>query len=379
MNIGLNGQRILINNPAGPERFTINLYRSLAIVDTANRYTIYLSAEPAGFEIEEIFKLNKNFSYKVLSSKYFWTQRALATELRRNPPDVFFSPVHTLPFIRSRKTKFIAMIHGLEYKSNKNFSTVSLNKIEHSLLLRWVVNATDCLIVPSQATKNALADSGWCRDINKIKIISEGVAKTFKKYPLADVKKVCSKYALTPDNYLLFISTIQPRKNIPNMVWGFSKALTQDHSLKKHQLVLVGKPGWNYAESYEAPAKYAVEQNVKFLNWVSQEDIPYLLSGAKLYINTSVEEGFGLTVLEAMACEIPVIASDIPPYRELGTNLIEYVDPKDPTDIAEKISLLLSHPYDQKTLSEARSRSAHYSWENTAKNLISVIESVHPH
>ena len=111
MKIGLNCQYILIDNPAGPERFTLNLYKHLAKVDTDNKYILYFNRKPSEQLLKELKNDNSNFSYKVLRSFILWTQFRLAFELLINPVDVFFTPIHTLPFVRNNKTKFVAMIH----------------------------------------------------------------------------------------------------------------------------------------------------------------------------------------------------------------------------------------------------------------------------
>jgi len=121
MKIGLNGQVIQISNPAGPEVYTINLFKNLARLDSENDYTIYLDKTPSKEFFNEITGGNPKFSFKVLEGEKLWTQRYLAKELIKNPVDVFFTAVHTIPMIRTGKTKFVVIIHGLEYKFTKGF------------------------------------------------------------------------------------------------------------------------------------------------------------------------------------------------------------------------------------------------------------------
>ena len=104
MKIGLNGQRILIQNPAGPELYTINLFKALAKIDSENDYLVYLDREPDKDFFEELRSGNPKFNYKVVNCKRMWTQYGLAKELMKNPVDVFFTAVHTIPMIRSNKT-----------------------------------------------------------------------------------------------------------------------------------------------------------------------------------------------------------------------------------------------------------------------------------
>jgi len=153
-------------------------------------------------------------------------------------------------------------------------------------------------------------------------------------------------------------------------VEAFSKVIEKYPNLK---LLIAGKGGWNFDRSLEAPRKYGVENKVIFLGRVPDEDLPILFSGATGHINVSFEEGFGLPLLEALACEIPSIVSDIPPYLEVGGNLPTYVDPNNIGSIKKGILELLKKEHNRKTL---RERAEKFSWEESARKTISVFESV---
>ncbi len=371
MKIGLNCQYILIDNPAGPERFTLNLYRYLARNDNKNTYVLYFNSQPSEQLLKELTNDNSNFSYKVLKSPILWTQFRLAFELLINPVDVFFTPIHTLPFVRNYKTKFVAMIHGLEYKTNNKLGGFSFKKVIHPTLLKAVIKSADKIAVPSQATKNAIINQKMTNEIEKITIINEGVGEEFYSRSQEQIEKVLNKYDLGFKKYLLFVSTIQPRKNIVNLIHAFSIA---HNEYKNIDLVLVGKLGWKYDEILTAPKKFGVEKNVRFLNWVSQADLPYLFSGSLGYVNMSYDEGFGLTVLEAMASEIPVVVSDIPAHKEVGADLIKYVNANDVKDIANGISTLLKG----EVQSFAKERAKKFTWDETAKKFIELYVSLKP-
>lgn len=367
---------MLIEHPAGPEKYTYYLFNALAKIDDKNEYVIYFNKKPNENYFRKLTNENPNFTSKVIARKSLWTQVGLALELLRNPPDAFFTAAHTIPVVRNPKTKFISMIHGLEYK----YSAAYKNPLRR-LSLHWpewfVYAFSDKIIVPSQATKDAISNRKWiCVKEKKIEIISEGVDKKFHPYSKEEIQDVLKKYNLGNTLYLIFVSTIQPRKNLPGLVGGFAQALRENSQYKDVKLVVVGKEGWDYKESLKAPEKFSVQNNVIFLGRVPDNDLPKLISGAKAYVNVSFEEGFGLPLAEAIACGISTVVSDIPAHREVGGNFPIFVNPHNSRSIKQGIVETLEKEINKDFEKNRRDFVNRYSWENTALKTLSVISAV---
>lgn len=375
MKIGLNGQKLLIESPAGPEKYTYNLFHALAKMDKKNKYVIYFDKKPGKEWFKELTSDNPNFSYVVVPKTLFWTQINLASNLLNNPPDVFFTAVHTIPMARNPKTKFVTMIHGLEYKYTAGYhNPIYRFKIDRPI--KYTAKHSDKIIVPSQATKSALLKQGWEVDRNKIEIVYEGVNTNFKKKTVKDVGLIRKRYEIGTSPYLLFVSTIQPRKNIPNIVAAFSKLIKENTKFRDTKLLLAGKFGWDFKEASESPKKYDVEQNVMFLGRVPDEDLPSLFSGAEGYINMSLEEGFGLPLLEAMSCEVPCLVSDIPAFDEIGSGFPIFANPDKIESIKEGMVEILSGKVSEKHITEAKKYAQSFTWENTAKRTLAILENL---
>jgi len=368
MKIGLNGQGILMENPAGPEKYTINLFHALTKIDTENEYILYFDKKPQGEFLHYLTNQNPKVSHKVIKNKIFWTQLWLALDLIRDPVDVFFTAVHTIPIIRNPKTKFIAMIHGLEYTYSKNYHN-PIQRLAIERPVKYAAKYSDKIIVPSLATKDEILKKDWGIKEEKIEIAYEGVSEIFFKRNEKEIKDVLSKYEIGNFPYLFFVSTIQPRKNVPNMVRAFSQFIGENKDMKDTKLLIAGKKGWDFEESLEAPRKYGVENNVKFLGRVPDEDLPALFSGARGHINLSFEEGFGLPLLESLACGIPSLVSNIPPYNEIGDYLPIYADPNNIENIKDGILKLMTEPYEENELKE---RASLFNWEMTAERVLGV-------
>ena len=199
------------------------------------------------------------------------------------------------------------------------------------------------------------------------------ILDTIVKRKREEVGDVLKKYEIENNPYLFFVSTVQPRKNIPNTIRAFSQFISENNEFKNTCLLLAGKNGWDYEESLEAPQKYGVEGSVKFLGRVPDEDLPALFSGARGHVNLSFEEGFGLPLLESLACGIPSLVSNIPSYKEIGDYLPIYADPHNVENIKDGILKLMTEPYDEKELME---RASLFTWDMTAKRVLGVFENI---
>ena len=376
MKIGINGQRLLVQDPAGPERYTYNLINALAKIDRDNEYRVYFNGEPGKDYFPKLTYSNNSFKPVVVKSRVSWTQSGLAKELKRNPVDVFFTPVHTMPIYRNKKLKVVGMIHGLEYKfvskSVSFLKRLTLGKPEE-----YLAKKSHALIVPTLATKNEIIKREWIeKDDPKISIVHEGAGENFYKREAEEISAVRKKYGLGEKRYILFVSTIQPRKNIPVMVQGYAEALKKNPDLADTHLLIVGKKGWDAEESYNAPKKFGVEANVLFPGFLSDDDLASLFSGAEAFISVSLEEGFGLPLLEAMACETPALVSDIPAFKEVGGEFPLYVKPNDYEEIGNSIALIFHGGYKPERIYGAKLRAQEFTWDRTAQKTLEIIQKV---
>jgi glycosyltransferase involved in cell wall biosynthesis len=157
-------------------------------------------------------------------------------------------------------------------------------------------------------------------------------AENIRNYNMDDLRK---KFGID-GKYILFVGTLQPRKNISRLIEAFSKLKKDNLSL-----VIVGKKGWQYTEILSAPDKYHVRDNVKFLDFVSDEDLPSLYKNAFCFVLPSLYEGFGLPVLEAMKYGCPVLTSNVSSLPEAGGDAALYFDPNSAEEIALAINKLI--------------------------------------
>jgi len=234
---------------------------------------------------------------------------------------------------------------------------------------KYSVKRAKMILTISEASK---------RDIMRIyDIAQEKIVVTYpglkKTYSLNNMELLEKKYHISGD-YILFVGTLQPRKNIEKLIEGFSNVVKKHPKLT---LVVVGKHGWLYEDILKAPKKYGIEEKVKFISFVPDQDLASFYKQALCYVLPSLYEGFGLPVLEAMAYDCPVITSNISSLPEAGGDAALYVDPKNVDDIAEKILMLVENPSLRRELIEkGKKQIKKFSWEKCAKETLEVLTAV---
>jgi len=191
------------------------------------------------------------------------------------------------------------------------------------------------------------------------------------------MNELAAKFGIS-QNYLLFVGTLQPRKNITRLIEAFALLRRKEAFASSNlQLVIVGKKGWNYEEILSSPEKFGVKDEVKFLDFVSNDDLALLYQHAQLFAWPSLYEGFGLPVLEAMGHGCPVVTSNVSSLPEAGGEAALYVNPTDVVDIADKLEKVLT---DKKLRSsmivKGKTHIMKFSWEKAAKETLTVLEQV---
>lgn len=184
-----------------------------------------------------------------------------------------------------------------------------------------------------------------------------------------EVERVVREYGLTRP-YILYIGTIEPRKNLVRLTEAFS-TLTQTYP--DHTLVIAGMKGWMYESLFELVRTLGLENRVVFTGFVAERDKPFLLRGAEVFTYVSLYEGFGIPVLEALACGTPTLTSDVSSIPEVTGDSALLIDPSNVQEIAAGLERLLADASLRDELAaKSISQAAHFSWLNTASQTLSI-------
>ncbi len=323
MRIGIDASRAAVARRTGTEGYALNLIRALLDLGAAHDFLLYFRDQPSP-------GLFSRGTRRVIPFPRLWTHARLSFELLTPArPDVLFVPAHALPLIHPLPS--VVTVHDLGYKYFPGAHPLT-QRLYLDWSTRFSARAATRVLADSQATRRDLIHF-YHVPADKITVVYPGRDESLQRVDPASVR---AKYNLTGD-YLLHVGTLQPRKNLVRLIEACHVARATCHV--PFNLVLVGKAGWLSAPVLAQAREHA---DVRVLEYVPDEDLAGLYSGARALVFPSLYEGFGFPVLEAMACGAPVICSNTSSLPELAGEAALLVDPLDTSALASAILRLLS-------------------------------------
>lgn len=371
MKIWIDGYEANVLQRLGSSQVAFELLRSFEKIDKKNDYTILLPDSP----LEDLPKEREGWRYKILKPKLLWTQIALPLALYREKvkPDICFSPTHYIP--RFSPVKRIVTIFDLSFLHfPQMFKRSDLWQLTN--WTKFSIQNCDHIITISNFSKQDIIE-GYKVDKQKITVAYPGYDKGKFKIQSSGskIEQIKEKYKLE-DNYIIYIGTVQPRKNLIRLIEAVSR-------IDNLTLVIVGKTtgegkeGWMYEEIIATPSRLNIENRVKFLGFVPGDDLPSLISGAKVFVLPSLWEGFGITVVEAMACRVPVIVSNVSSLPEVVGKAGLLIDPYCVDQIEQAIrTITTDKKLQQKYANLALNQAKKFSWDKMARVVLKIFESI---
>ncbi len=379
MIIGIDGNEANVTKRVGISEYAYWLLYYFAKFAESNKslevkFVIYLKQPP----LKTLPKENVNWQYKIVGPGKFWTQFGLPLNLflSKSKPDVFFSPTHYAP--RFSPIPTVVSIMDLAYLRFPEL----FNKADMYQLRNWTkysVEKAKVVLTISNSSRNDIIKTYKVPE-GKVKTIYPGIKQSVSLQPhVYAMNELKAKYNLS-NNYVLFVGTLQPRKNISRLIEAFAQALESkklDEAYRDLQLVVVGKKGWLYEDILNAPRKFGVENKVAFLEGINDDELHMLYKHTLCYVLPSLYEGFGLPVVEAMKQGTPVITSNVSSMPEAGGDAAVYIDPEDVSDISDKLVKVVNDKNLRKELSEkGKKQATKFNWEKTAKETLKVLVDV---
>jgi len=285
--------------------------------------------------------------------------------------DVLHSLHYSFPLLRTRALRIVT-IHDLTSFVMPEVHT-RIKLIYFHFFIRAANRLVDALIFVSNAT-----EADWMRYFPNTSrtrfVVPLGKAPIYSQnLPVDRIDRVVERYKLTRP-YLLYIGTIEPRKNLTRLVAAFA-LLAQ--SFPMHTLVIAGMKGWMYQELFETVTKLRLDSRVIFTGFIAEEDKPYLIAGAEAFVYPSLYEGFGIPVLEALACGTPTLTSNRSSLPEVAGNAALLVNPESIEDIAFHLERLLVDSELRQSLRERSIVQASlFDWARTADETIDAYQMV---
>lgn len=369
MIIGIDASRTTTGQRTGTEAYAYHLIRALIPMASARGHELrlYFNQPPQ----EDLFDEWCDARRVVLPGRRLWTHWTLGRELRRRPPDVFFTPAHVIPL--GYRGAAVATIHDLGYEYFPE-----AHPRRQLAYLRWSTRHN------ARVGRVVLADSKATRDDlvrlydvapDKIDVVYPGADPDMRREEDADrISDACVKYGIRPP-YLLYLGTLQPRKNLIRLVEAF--AASGLHA-EGYTLVLAGKVGWLSQPLLDTISRFpsAVGGHIWVVGYVDEADKAALLSGATALVYPSLYEGFGFPVLEAQACDTPVICARTSSLPEAAGEGALLVDPLNTAELAEAMrALVMDEALQTRLIESGRTNLPRFTWETSAAQALEILET----
>jgi len=380
MKIGIDIRCLMNRNYSGVAEYTYNLLDNIFKIDNQNKYFLFynsqkdISANLPRFDYPNVELRGFNYPNKFFNFSLRFFKKPQIDKLM-GELDIFYTPNFNFLSLSTQPNKIITA-HDISFTFFPKFFS------KKRVLWHKFINPQDLLklqnkiITVSQNTKNDLIKHYNIRG-DKIKVIYSGVDHNlYKKLEDSDPKfqKVIKNYKL-PENFILYLGTIEPRKNIETVIEAFSKLKT-DKKFTNLSLVIAGDKGWKYKRVFKTAANSIYSKDINFIGYVEREDKPYLYNLAKIFIFPSFYEGFGLPVLEAQACGTPVITSLNSSLNEISNNSAYLINSDYVNQLKNAVCNLLTNQnlaaeYSKKGIANSQK----FNWVKTAKTTLEFLKS----
>lgn len=354
--------------------YAINLITEIYKIDNKNRYYILIQDDESSLDYiqDERFKIIKvksrlfrNPFLLIFLEQFYIPYLALRYKI-----DIMHSMHHSFPLLAI--TKKVVVVHDVIFLKHPGYHLPS-RKYYFGLFDFLASVFADRIITDSKASLTDFLEL-FPYASKKSSVIYLGKSNLFRPdLDSAKVENIKNKYK-TGNQYLLFIGTLEPRKNIKNLILAFHKV---SQEIADYKLVITGRKGWHYEKILLLPEQLNLKEKVIFTDYIDEEDKPFLIAGAKIFIYPSLYEGFGIPVLEALACGVPTITSNISSLPEVAGDAALLVEPSSVEELYLGIKKLLNDKVlyaqlKQKAIQQAKK----FDWEKTARQTLNVYNSL---
>jgi len=361
--------RSLIFTQAGISHNLYNLISYLSQFPEDSQYFLFTSGRTNRSWPKNVKEIVIRWPHLSANMEKIWEEIFLPLGLIFKKIELFHGPRFMIP--RACPCKTVVTIHDLGFKIMPE-CIINSAYIYFDSRTKLAVSKADRIIAVSENTKNDLIKL-YNASEDKITVIHWGIDQSFQ--PCNDrssIGRIKNKLGIDKE-FILFVGTIEPRKNLVRLIKAFDKLKMK----REYRLVIAGCKGWLYEEVFATVKELNMEKDIIFTGYVHDNELPFLYSAAELFICPSLYEGFGLPVLEAMACGVSVVTSNVSSLPEVAGDAAILVDPYDVEAIAKAMEQVLEDSNLRKEMIEKGfERAEKFSWQDTVKKTLDVYKQV---
>jgi glycosyltransferase involved in cell wall biosynthesis len=351
---------------SGVGNYVLELVRAFSTLDEDVRFELFVMRDSRlrDLALDERFSFHSaRFSHESHPLGDLWEHLVLPAIADRLGCDVLHGPAFLIPTRATRVAKVVTVHDLVAFTHPKTIPR------KYAVYMRWLIRRAirhgDRVIAISESVRRNI-ERTLGRQVH-VEVIHSGVATRFDVRPADEIRRVRAQYGIEP-RYLLFVGNLEPRKNLPGLLRAFRTVRRQLE--EPIQLVIAGKLAWlSDALTHELRSE-DLTRSVVATGYVDEADLPALYAGAAAFVFPTFWEGFGLPVLEAMACGTPVVASNLSSIPEVAGDAAILVDPHSRESIAGGILEALEPARATELVRLGTERVKLFRWEDTARRTL---------
>jgi len=379
MKIGIEGQRLFRKKKHGMDMVALELIRNLQEIDRENEYFIFIKPD----EDDTVLQETSNFRIIKLEGGSYpqWEQIALPKAAKSFGCEILHCTSNTAPI--GCKIPLVVTLHDIIYMESGYFKILAgsatpyqkFGNMYRKMVVPRVLKMSRKVITVSHFEKNRIAEFFGIKGDNRLTAVYNGVSEHFK--PVTDqseLKRVKEKYHL-PDNYFFFLGNTDPKKNTKGTLKAFSDFLKQSGA--DYKLVMLDYDRSELEKILDEIGDKTLIDRIVLTGYVINTDLPAIYYQSKVFLYPSLRESFGIPMLEAMACGVPVITSNTSSMPEVAGNAAFIIDPFKPEEItAAIIKLVNDEDLRAKLIAEGLVQAAKFSWKAMAQSVLEIYREV---
>ena len=375
MKIGIEGQRLFRKKKHGMDMVALELIRNLQLIDSENEYVLFIKPDEDNLAIKE----TANFKIVEIETGFypFWEQIALPRAAQKAGCQILHCTSNTAPVFTS--IPLVVTLHDIIYMESSYLkilqgSGTNYQKFGNAyrrMFVPWVIKKSRKIITVSNFEKNRIAQFFGIGNDTRLVAVYNGVSGHFK--PVTDqveLHRVKEKYHL-PGRYFFFLGNTDPKKNTKGVLKAFSDFLK--HTGNDMHLVMLDYDQYELEQLLDEIGDTAVINRIILTGYVVNTDLPAIYSQSEVFLYPSLRESFGIPMLEAMACGVPVITSNTSSMPEVAGDAALLIDPYKPEEItAAMVRIMAPKTLKAEMISTGFVQAAKFSWKAMAQHVLEI-------